>query len=253
MSYPNPRMNQLFRLEYPQSVGVYGTYDEAQRVVDFLADARFPVENLCIVGTELRSIERVLGRRSWGTVLGAGVQSGLSTALIVTVIMALFGQGENLLGLFLTALVIGIVIGVLMSAFGYWMSRGRRDFRSVSQTMATKYEVLAEHKVANQARDLINTMPGARAAQFDPRLTTPQPSAGYPTTNQPSQPGGYPTAGYQPGGSDVGQEPTPSVPPAPAAPPDGFVDPTATTPPANPGDTYDPADPPPPGTSQKQD
>ena len=71
MSQPAVKMSSLFKLEYPQSVGVFNTYDEAQQVVDHLADSRFPVENLCIVGTDLRSIERVLGRRSWGTALAA--------------------------------------------------------------------------------------------------------------------------------------------------------------------------------------
>ncbi|MBI5028403.1 MAG: hypothetical protein HZB48_06315, partial [Actinobacteria bacterium] len=48
MSQPTPGLSSLFNLEYPQSVGVFGTYDEAQKVADFLADARFPVENMCI-------------------------------------------------------------------------------------------------------------------------------------------------------------------------------------------------------------
>ena len=40
-------------------------------------------------------------------------------------------------------------------------------FTSVTQTIATKYEVLCEHKVAAQAREMPQRMPGARAAQFD--------------------------------------------------------------------------------------
>lgn len=194
MSQPIPRMSSLFRLEYPQSVGVYGTYDEAQSVVDFLADSRFPVENLCIVGTELKSIERVLGRRSWGTVIGQGVQSGLSTGLMITLIVWIFMPTANIVFLALSALAIGIFVGILMAALGYWMSQGKRDFRSVSQTMATKYEVLAEHKVAGNARELIGTMPGARAAAFAPAQPGPAaaPQAGTPQAGTP----GYPASGY---------------------------------------------------------
>jgi hypothetical protein len=168
VTQPNPRLSSLFKLEYPQSVGVYNTYDEAQKVVDFLADARFPVENLCIVGTELRSVERVLGRRSWGTVIGQGVQSGVSTGLMITLLMWLFVPNDNPLLLALYALGIGIIVGIGMAALGYWMARGKRDFTSVSQTIATKYEVLAEHKVVGQARELVTGMPGAKAAQFNP-------------------------------------------------------------------------------------
>ena len=165
---PVSRLSSLFKLEYPQQVGVYNTYDDAQKVVDFLADARVPVENLCIVGTELRSVERVLGRRSWRTVVGQGVQSGVSTGLMITLLMWLFVPTENPLLLALYALGIGIVVGIGMAALGYWMSQGKRDFTSVSQTIATKYEVLAEHKVVSQARELVGGMPGARAAQFNP-------------------------------------------------------------------------------------
>ena len=168
MTQATSRLSSMFKLEYPQSVGVYNTYDEAQKVVDFLADARFPVENLCIVGTELRSVERVLGRRSWRTVIGQGVQSGVSTGLMIALLMWLFVPTENPILLAFYALGIGILVGIAMAALGYWMSQGKRDFTSVSQTIATKYEVLAEHKVVSQARELVGGMPGARAAQFIP-------------------------------------------------------------------------------------
>ena len=169
MSQPTPRLSSLFKLEYPQSVGVFPTYDEAQRVVDFLADARFPVENLCIVGTDLRSIERVLGRRGWGSVIGTGVQSGLSTGLMITLLFWLFQPNQNIILLAIYALMIGIVVGIVFSVIGYWMSQGKRDFTSVSQTVATKYEVLAEHKVAGQARELIMSMPGGRCLLYTSR------------------------------------------------------------------------------------
>lgn len=233
MSQPTPGLSSLFNLEYPQSVGVFGTYDEAQKVVDFLADARFPVENLCIVGTELKSMERVLGRRSWGTVIGAGVQSGLSTGLMITLLMWIFMPAANFLFLVLYALAIGVFVGVTMAAIGYWMSQGKRDFRSVSQTIATKYEVLAEHKVAGKARELIATMPGARAAQFTPPVAPSYPAAGYgqpaPGYGQafpqgyPQQPGygqPYPPQQQYPAGA-YGAPAAPAPAPEPAQPEPG--------------------------------
>ena len=42
-------------------MGIYNTYAEAQRAVDYLADEKFEVQNLAIVGTDLKSVERVLG------------------------------------------------------------------------------------------------------------------------------------------------------------------------------------------------
>ena len=60
-----------------------------------------------------------------------------------------------------------ILLGMAFAAMGYAMSRGRRDFTSVTQTVATKYEVLCEHKVAAQAREMLHQLPGARAAAFE--------------------------------------------------------------------------------------
>ncbi len=158
----------LFELKFPQSVGVYSSYADAQKAVDFLADEKFAVQNLAIVGTELKSVERVLGAKNWRTVLAQGVQSGLSTGLLVALVMLIFGLGQgNWLLLLLTALGIGIAIGVAFSAGLYAMTQGRRDFTSVSQIVATKYEILCEHKVAAEAREKLLQLPGARAATFE--------------------------------------------------------------------------------------
>ena len=168
MSFARPQPSSLFELQFPQSVGIYNTYDEAQRAVDYLADEKFEVQNLAIVGTDLKSVERVLGRRSWGTVIAQGVQSGLSTGLLVALVLLIFAPPEgSFLPLFFFALGIGILIGIGFAALAYALSRGRRDFTSVSQTVATKYEVLCEHKVAAQAREMLINLPGARAAAFE--------------------------------------------------------------------------------------
>ena len=196
---PNPAFSRLFELEYPQSIGVFGTYDEAQKAVDHLADQEFPVNNIAIVGTDLRLVERVTGRKTWGTVLAGGVQSGISTGLMIAILMYLFNPGTDFFAMFLTALVIGVVIGVIFALIGNALSRGRRDFTSVTQTVATKYEVLCEHKVAGQARQLLAGMDGARAAQFDPRVQqqpgTQQPwppQQQWPAPPQQQQPWGAP-------------------------------------------------------------
>jgi hypothetical protein len=160
-------MSSIFELEFPQSVGIYSSYADAQKAVDFLADEKFEVQNLAIVGTELKSVERVLGRRTWRTVILSGVQSGISTGLLVAIVMLIFVRPSSFLLLLLAALLIGVVLGVGFGAIGYAMSGGKRDFTSVSQTVATKYEVLCEHKVAAQAREMLLRLPGARAAAFE--------------------------------------------------------------------------------------
>lgn len=189
----NPRISSLFELQYPQSVAFYDSYAQAQAAVDFLADSKFAVQNLAIVGTDLKSFERVTGRRNWRTVLVKGLQNGVSTGLMVTFILWFLQPTANPLVLLPGALGIGILIGVAFAAIAYAAARGKRDFNSISQTIAARYEVLCEHKVAAQARELLATMPGARAAAFDPRQAQQwQPPVQQPPYPAQPQPGQYP-------------------------------------------------------------
>src|SRR5215217_2104709 len=113
MAMPPRQFGSLFELQFPQSVGIYGSYEEAQKAVDYLADEKFEVQNLAIVGTDLKSVERVLGRKNWGTVIAQGVQSGISTGLLVALVLLIFSPpGAGFLPLLLVALGIGIVLGI---------------------------------------------------------------------------------------------------------------------------------------------
>jgi hypothetical protein len=148
------------RLEYPMSLGVYDGYPQAQHVVDYLADHDFPVHNVEIVGTELRSIERVTGRLTRGKVAVAGAVSGLWIGLFVGVAFALFSN-EGQLGFLITTPILGAVFMLVWSQLGFAAATrgGTRDFASVSQIVATKYEVLVAHSLIGRARELIAAMP----------------------------------------------------------------------------------------------
>jgi hypothetical protein len=153
---PRPGLN----LEYPMSLGVYDGYAQAQHVVDYLSDNQFPVQNVVIVGTELKSVERVTGRLTRGKVAAAGAVSGLWIGLFVGIAFALFSnQGQ--LGFLITTPLLGAVFMLVWSQLGFTAATrgGTRDFASVSQVVATKYEVLVEHGVVARARELIATMP----------------------------------------------------------------------------------------------
>jgi len=167
MAIPRQQPSSLFELQFPQSVGIFNSYADAQKAVDYLSDQKFEVQNLAIVGTDLKSVERVLGRKTWSTVILAGVQSGVSTGLPVAIVLLIFARPASFLLLLLVSLALGIALGIAFGAVGYALSRGQRDFTSVTQTVATKYEVLCEHKVAAQAREMLQRLPGARAAAFE--------------------------------------------------------------------------------------
>lgn len=166
MSSPAGRgpVNPL-KLEYPQSLAVYDDYAQAQRTVDFLSDNRFPVEQCMIVGTDLKRIERITGRLTTGRVALGGLLSGVWLGLFIGLVFALFTE-ESVVGVILSTMVIGALFGVIWALLGYAMTRGQRDFSSVTQVVATRYEVLVEHRVAAQARELLAQLPGATPDPF---------------------------------------------------------------------------------------
>ena len=142
-------------LDYPMSLGVYEKYEQAQQAVDFLSDHEFPVQNCLIVGTELKQVERVTGRLTYGKVITGGLLSGLWIGLFVGLIVSLFSEGSGTFAVIVSTMLFGAVFGVVWAVAGYAATRGRRDFTSVSQVVATRYEVLVEHKFAEQGRQLL--------------------------------------------------------------------------------------------------
>ena len=162
MSTPHSLRSGL-TLEFPMSLGVYDRYDDAQKAVDFLSDHEFPVENCMIVGTDLKQVERVTGRLTTGRVALGGLLSGVWMGLFVGLVLSLFGTGSTL-GIVASTAVFGALFGLIWALVGYAAARGRRDFTSVSQVVATRYEVLVEHKHAARGRELLSTMPGGTSA-----------------------------------------------------------------------------------------
>jgi uncharacterized protein YqgC (DUF456 family) len=147
-------------LNYPMSLVVYDSYDQAQHAVAYLSDAGFPIQNIAIVGTDLKSVERVTGRLTRGKVARAGVISGLWLGMFVGIAFALFSKDAQL-GFLITTPLMGAALGLVWSQLGFAAATrsGTRDFSSVSQVVAANYEVLVEHRLAERARDLLAAMP----------------------------------------------------------------------------------------------
>jgi hypothetical protein len=159
------RPTSPLKLEFPQSLAVYDEYAAAQRAVDFLADNKFPVEQCMIVGTDLKRIERITGRLTYGRVAAGGALSGLWMGLFVGLIFALFVDA-NVVAVVISTVLFGALFGLVWAVAGYAATRGQRDFSSMTQVVATRYEVLVEHKVASEARELLAQLPGGTPDPF---------------------------------------------------------------------------------------
>ncbi|MEY2847827.1 MAG: hypothetical protein RI885_492 [Actinomycetota bacterium] len=135
-------------------LGSYETYPEAQAVVDRLAKAEFPVKEVSIVGSDLKTVERVTGKNSWAKAAGAGAASGAWLGLFFGLILFLFGS-EVQIAYALAAILIGAGFGMALMMASYAINRRRHDFTSVNQVLASRYEVLVEASLLIRAQELL--------------------------------------------------------------------------------------------------
>ncbi len=134
-------------------VGSFDSYERAQSAVDYLLDEKFPVENVTIIGNDLRMVERVTGRLTWGRAIGAGAAGGAWWGLFVGLLLGIFAVEPGAwIGSILTGLLIGLLFGALFGALGYAATKGRRDFTSASAIVAGRYDVMCNPARAEEAR-----------------------------------------------------------------------------------------------------
>jgi hypothetical protein len=139
---------------YPQVVASYTKYEDAQRAVDRLSDEGFPVENVSIVGHDLRTVENIAGRVTNGTAAVRGLGSGAWFGLFAGVLFGLF-TGDNFFLVLIVALVLGAIWGAIFGFVGHAATRGQRDFASVKTMEAGRYEVLVRGEFAARASQML--------------------------------------------------------------------------------------------------
>ncbi|WP_244302882.1 general stress protein [Leucobacter coleopterorum] len=162
MSTPNPgnsrRQMQMPELPRGEIISTYDRYEDAKHAVDVLARASFPVQRISILGNDLRSVERVTGRLTYGRVALMGALSGAYLGLFLGLLLFIF-QPDNsaIFGVFIAALAIGAGFGMLFGVLSYAMNRNRRDFSSVMQMVATRYDLITEPELIHQARQILTS------------------------------------------------------------------------------------------------
>src|SRR6266403_594962 len=101
------------RTDGPQRVvlGSYRSHAAAQHVVDLLAEHKFPVEHVTIVGTGLKVQEIVLGRWTLGRVLVSGAVTGGWIGLLVGLVFLIVSPWTA--RPVIAAVVLGVVLGLI--------------------------------------------------------------------------------------------------------------------------------------------
>jgi hypothetical protein len=114
-----------------------------------------------IVGTGLRYVEQVSGRLTTGRAALTGIGQGGVLGLFWGLLFSLFFTTDtgSFFGVLTFSLVVGIVFGGLVGAVSHLMTDDRRDFDSVAETRADRYEVHVEEGFAGEAERLLPAMP----------------------------------------------------------------------------------------------
>jgi hypothetical protein len=173
----------------------YDNYPAAQRAVDTLSDAGFPVETAAIVGSDLRLEETVTGRLTNGRAALTGLISGAVFGLIVGLFLGLFtSTTTSFVGLVLWSILWGAIAGAAFGFTSHAFQGGTRDFSSRSSLVAGRYDVLVASAMLDQAQALLQG--GIQPA--DTVVVPRPPSAGpvtTPTAGVPAATGFPATAG----------------------------------------------------------
>lgn len=132
-------------------LATFHSHDAAQHTVDVLAQRKFPVEHVTIVGTGLKLKEQVVGRLTLARALIGGAGTGAWIGLLIGLIVWAFLPRAA--GAVPSALVAGAVFGLVWAATAYAFRQ--RAFASVPAVVADRYDVLVDAEYADQARRIL--------------------------------------------------------------------------------------------------
>jgi hypothetical protein len=141
----------------PVTVATYDDYAAAQLAVDHLSDKGFPVEQVSIVGTDVRLVETVLGRLTTGRAAAAGAVSGAWFGLFVGLLLTVF-TSSAWWAVFVVAILVGALWGGVFGGVAHMMTGGRRDFSSVSSLVADSYRITVPADLAERAREMLKEL-----------------------------------------------------------------------------------------------
>ena len=175
------------------TVAKFNSYDDAQAAVNKIAEADVDVKGIAIIGSELRLVERVVARLTYGRVALTGAMRGLYFGLFLGIAMWLIMPDAGLTIVAMPAL--GIAFGMLLGVVTHSLTKRNREFQSVQQVLPARFELVAPNEALHGARQALGlgSVPAAPvedppAAPHVPQEPQQQAAPEQPTTAQEGQP-----------------------------------------------------------------
>jgi hypothetical protein len=160
MSFVNTKRtvrNQPPVMPQGEVIADFNQYPDALAFVDNLIKNNFPAGSVAIVGSDLRTVERIRGKVTYARMAISGAVTGSWMGLFFGLV---FGGATNPDGSLVfsgvdpiaTSVVIGVGLGMLFNVIRYSLSRNKKSFISQSSVVAAKYQVQVPAGLADQAR-----------------------------------------------------------------------------------------------------
>ena len=122
-------------------LGEFATYRDAERMVDGLSDAGFPVERVRIVGIGPSSVEPERGRVTGMRAGFLGAALGAWLGMLAGLLLALFLPTVAWLPMLLGGVLVGAAAGAGIGLLTYSGTDRRRDFAGTTRPQAQRYAV----------------------------------------------------------------------------------------------------------------
>ena len=200
--------------EHGEKIADYATYQAAQEAVSKLIQADIPARDIAIVGHGLRSVETVTGRLGYAAAARTGAINGVLLGLLFSAIFVL-GMPGAAIQMFAGVMLVGVAIGMLLSLITFALLRRRRDYTSVTQVLADRYEVTVLPRSIQRAREIIGRAVAVVRPPEPVDLSIP-PRYGERIDPAPQPPVSPPATG--PAGPAAPSDPTVTPEAAPEAP-----------------------------------
>jgi hypothetical protein len=164
--------------ETPQSarrvVASYKSYRDAEQAVNYLADNRFPVEHVAIVGRELELVQQVTGRLTALDAAARGALTGAVTGLLIGWLFAIFTWFDPRIAsgwLIIDGLWFGTLVGIVMGLVMYLITKSRRHFEAVSRMQPAYFDIAVDESYADDAARMLLGFPLPSRVKVEPPST----------------------------------------------------------------------------------
>jgi hypothetical protein len=155
-------------------VASYARHEDAARAVDYLAENKFPIERVAIVGRELEVVEQVTGKPTVGDAVFRGAITGAVTGILIGWLFALFTWFDPRVAsgwLIFDGFWFGTLVGALFGLFIYLVTRNQRRFATIPMMVPQYYDIVVDELYADDAARMLEGLKLPTRVRVEPPST----------------------------------------------------------------------------------